>query len=60
METEIIKPIKKYDNKAYYKKFIEKNKDKIHEKKICEVCSGKYTYYNKSRHMKSKKHREKQ
>jgi hypothetical protein len=58
MEIEIIKPLKY--NKVYYKKFIEKNKDKIHEKITCEVCSGKYTYFNKSRHLKSKKHRENQ
>jgi len=40
----------------YYKNFKEKNLDKIKEKCICEECGGKFTYYNKSTHLKSKKH----
>lgn len=40
----------------YYEKFKEKNDEKIHQKKICEVCGGSYTYFNKSKHNKTKKH----
>lgn len=47
---------KKYNQSQYNKNFMEKNKDKIKEKIICDVCCGSYSYYNKSKHMKSKKH----
>jgi hypothetical protein len=47
---------KKYDQSQYNKKFIEKNRDRINEKIICDVCCGSYSYYNKSKHMKSLKH----
>ena len=40
----------------YYKNFTEKNKDKIIEKHTCEACGGSYTYFNKTKHNKSKKH----
>lgn len=46
----------KKDNKNYHKKFVEKNKDKINEKKVCEICYGNYTYFNKSHHFKSDRH----
>jgi hypothetical protein len=41
--------------KDYITKYREENKDKINEKFNCE-CGGKYTYQNKSTHLKSKKH----
>lgn len=45
--------------KEYHKDYREKNKEAIAEKKnekfTCE-CGGKYTYANKSQHLKSKKH----
>jgi hypothetical protein len=47
---------KKYDSKKYIKNFQEKNKDKIVEKHICDICYGSYTYFNKSKHIQSKKH----
>ena len=37
------------------KEYREKNQDKIKEKLNCE-CGGKFTYSNKSMHLKSKKH----
>jgi hypothetical protein len=40
----------------YYHNFKEKNKDKIREKHICEVCYGSYTYFHKSTHNKTKIH----
>lgn len=43
-------------NGIYHKKFIEKNADKIKEKHICQICNGKYTYFNKYKHNKSKQH----
>lgn len=51
-----IMPIRKYDQNKYNRKFIEKNTEKIHTKHICEVCCGSYTYFNKSKHLKSKRH----
>jgi len=39
-----------------YIKFKKKNKDKIKEKIICDICGGHYVYYSKSLHKKSKKH----
>jgi len=47
-------PIK--NQTKYNKNFAEKNKDKISQRKMCEVCYGNYTYYNKSRHNKTKRH----
>jgi len=38
------------------KKFIENNKDKIKEKIECNICKGSYTYFNKSKHNKTKRH----
>ena len=47
---------KKYDNKTYYEHFKAKNADKINDKIECPDCLCLYTYFSKSRHMKSKKH----
>ena len=52
----IAKEKKKYDQSKYNKNFMEKNKDIINQKKICDICCGSYSYYNKSKHMKSLKH----
>jgi hypothetical protein len=51
-----IKHPNEYNTKQYHKKFIEKNADKLKEKTICSVCCGSYTYFNKSKHIKSKRH----
>lgn len=40
----------------YYVTFAEKHKDKVNEKIVCDVCKGKYSYFNKSHHQKTKKH----
>ena len=45
-----------YDGRSYHKKFIEKNAVKLKEKTICPVCCGSYTYFNKSKHIKSARH----
>lgn len=42
--------------KNYYENFKNKNVDKIKEKSVCEICGGSYTYFNKSSHMKTKRH----
>lgn len=42
--------------RIYHESFIEKNKDKVNQKCICEICGGSYTYFNKSRHNKTQKH----
>jgi hypothetical protein len=53
METEN----KKYDNKKYYQQFKETNKDKLNERVKCDICGGSYTYFNKSKHIQTKKHK---
>lgn len=40
----------------YYKKFANKNKERLKETVICEICEGKYQYFNKYHHIKTKKH----
>jgi hypothetical protein len=52
----VVKLKKKYDQSQYNKNFLEKNKDKINKKIICDICCGSYSYYNKSKHLKSVKH----
>jgi DNA phosphorothioation-dependent restriction protein DptG len=38
------------------KKFIERNKEKLKEKKTCHICQGTYTHFNKYSHNKTKRH----
>ena len=63
MEIEIIeKPslvlvIDNKKSKDAYQNFKAKNKEKISERISCSVCGGKYVYYSKSLHLKSKKHK---
>jgi hypothetical protein len=40
----------------YQKKFREKNKDKIKKTIICDICGGRYTYFNIVNHNRTKKH----
>jgi len=56
IKEDIKENIKKYDSKKYNKTFYEKNKSKITEKIICNICMGSYTYFNKSVHNKSIRH----
>ena len=51
-----IEETKQCKNKNYIRKFIEKNKDKLKEKQICPVCYSTYTYFNKSKHIRTKRH----
>jgi len=44
------------NNKKYLKKFIEKNKDEINKKITCPICFSTYSYFNKSKHFKTKRH----
>ena len=43
--------------KQYNNAFMNKNKDKIVEQVECPLCKGHYTYYNKSRHNKTARHK---
>ncbi len=43
-------------NKLYYNNFKINNPDVVRWKFACDLCGGKYTYYNKSKHNKSTKH----
>ena len=45
----------KNKNSEYYKK----NLAKIKTKSKCDICSGSYTTYNKSKHAITKKHQKK-
>lgn len=53
METET-ETKNKFDQKQYNKNFMEKVKDKKYK---CEVCDKEYTYYAKSKHVKSQYHK---
>lgn len=64
--TETIEPtveldsetIKKNKKNAYSRKYYESYKAKLqtHNKYVCECCKCEVTWWNKSKHMKSKKH----
>lgn len=44
-------------NKTYYQKTKENNKYKDRAQHIdCAICGGGYCYYNRSRHLQTKKH----
>ena len=47
---------KKYNSYKYNTTFKQKHADKIKTKIQCPICDGGYTYYSKSKHLKSKKH----
>lgn len=49
----VIKKITKEKCREYYLGFKDKNKDKINQKVDCEICGGSFTYFNKSRHVKT-------
>jgi hypothetical protein len=46
----------KKNRTQYYREYVEKNKDKLREQHICELCGGKYNTANKANHNKTKKH----
>ena len=43
-------------NREYGRAYRSANKEKINEKFICDVCGGKTTRSNISKHLKTKKH----
>lgn len=47
---------KKYDHKKYYQNFKLKNIEKIKKPCFCDICGNTYTYFTKSKHLKSKTH----
>ena len=49
----VVKKITKEKCREYYLGFKDKNKDKINQKVDCEICGGSFTYFNKSRHVKT-------
>jgi hypothetical protein len=46
--------------REYYLNFKNNNSDKLKERMICPICNGKYHYYSKSLHIKTKKHQKAQ
>ena len=64
MEANNIKPKKVYPITAekrrdYYETFKTKHDEQIHTQLICEVCNFPYSYWNYSRHKKTKRHQRK-
>ena len=58
MEPEKVKYIiTKEKRKKYNNNFMTNNKDKIIEQIVCPVCRGHFTYFNKSRHNKTTRHK---
>ncbi len=53
------KKLTKEQNKLYYENFKTKHQGIIKKQFSCELCGGKFTYYNKTKHTTSKKHMEK-
>ncbi len=53
------KVITKEQNSQYYNTFKNKNENIVRKKFTCELCGGRYTYYNKSKHNSSLKHKKK-
>lgn len=48
--------IKEYNQKKYNDTYYEKNKDKIKEKLMCDICNKSFLKSNKSNHYISKQH----
>ena len=53
---EAMKIKKTQDMYKYRQEYYKKNRDKWFEHYTCEICEGKYSTCNKSKHMNSKKH----
>ena len=47
---------RKIKQKKYNQTFMEKHKEKLRVKNQCFLCKGEYSYYNKSKHNKTKRH----
>jgi hypothetical protein len=47
---------KKKERLQYYNEYLEKNKEKLKQEFVCEICGGKYKYISKAHHVKTKKH----
>ena len=54
MDNKEDKPKKTY--KDYYQSFKLKHADKVDNAIRCPICGGSYTYYAKSKHLRTKKH----
>lgn len=46
----------KYSQKKYNDNFRQKHAEEIQKKIICKACGFHYTYYSKSKHLKTKRH----
>lgn len=42
--------------RQYCKEYFEKNKDELKEKIKCDICGHEYMKYNKTNHLRTKKH----
>ena len=50
------KPTRSEQNKIYYKTFKAKHDERLKESVTCDICNTTYSYWNKSRHLRSKPH----
>ncbi len=46
----------KYSQKKYNDNFRQKHADEIKKKITCNACGHQYSYYSKSKHLKTKRH----
>lgn len=44
------------DIAEYNKKYYQKNKEKLQEKVVCQICGKTYAKWNTTHHFKSKQH----
>lgn len=60
-KTKLLKngQLKKYNQSLYNERYYKKHKERLMEKKICELCGGSYSHSNISQHLKTLKHQEK-
>lgn len=49
----------KYSQKKYNDNFRNKHAEEIKKKIICQSCGYQYSYYSKSKHLKTKRHNKK-
>jgi len=56
-KEELLKEEKREKNKKYNINFKKKHSEEVRKRVICKVCYGSYTYFNKSGHSKTLRHK---
>lgn len=47
---------KRRAKKAVNDRYLEKHKERLLEKEVCEICGGEYQRWSRGKHEKTKKH----